>query len=93
MLGTNALFHADAVCNDGDIRMDGISILSESENNSNVGVWHFGIVVSANLQDSIRQNGVECGGCCGGFAVDSYVRNGMEKGCEGLCEISDSASR
>ena len=56
MLGTNAvwLFHADAVCNDGDIRMDGISILSESENNSNVDVWHFGIVVSTNLQDCIR---------------------------------------
>ena len=54
--GTNAvwIFPIGAICGDGGIWLDGISILSKSENNSDVGVWHFGITVSTNIQDIIR---------------------------------------
>lgn len=57
------LFHAGALCDDGGMRMDGLSVLYAPAKSGNVGVCHIGRSVSAYIQDSAGAYDMECDRC------------------------------
>ena len=82
VLGTNAirLFYVGAVCDDGGIRMDGISVLSSTEDYGDVAVCFAVAVVSTFLQNCVGKVDMEHCGCAGCCALGCFVCSGKTMG-------------
>lgn len=59
--GSDAIrvFYAGAVCDDGSVWMDVLSLLQNEQDGSNMGIWRVGVAVPAHIQDCIGENGLE----------------------------------
>ena len=87
------VFPAGAVCGDGGVWHHGVSVLPDKQGGSIVCVWRAGFAISTDIQDCTGEDGVECGGCCGGCVADSPVRDGEADRKEDYCALAAAASR
>ena len=87
--GTNAIriLYAGTFCDDGGMRMDGISVLSGTEDCGNVGVRHISTAIPAHVQDCVGANCVEYCGRNRSNILNSSVCHGMEKRERGICRV------
>ena len=69
------------------MRMDGISVLSGTEDCGNVGVRHISTAIPAHVQDCVGANSVEYCGRNRSNILNSSVCHGMEKREGGICKI------
>ena len=90
MSGSDAVwvFPAGAVCGDGGVWHHGLSLLLDEQGGGVVRVWRAGIVVSTDVQDCTGADDMECGGCRGGCAADSPIRDGEAIGAKGDRKLS-----
>lgn len=70
------LFPAGAICGDGGVWSNGISVLQKAERNSVGGVRSAGTLVPAYLQDCIGTADMECNRRVGCRAADRVIRVG-----------------
>jgi hypothetical protein len=89
VLGTYAIriLYAGALCHDGGMRMDGISVLSATEDCGDMGVRHISIAIPAHVQDCVRTNSVEYRGRNRSNILNSTVCHGMEKREGAICRV------
>ena len=89
VLGTNAIriLYAGTFCDDGGMWMDGISVLSGTEDCGNVGVRHISTAIPAHVQDCVGASSVEYCGRNRSNILNSSVCHGMEKREREICRV------
>ena len=68
------LFYVSPLCNDGGMRMDGLSILSKRTSRFNMGVWFFGTTIPTFRKNCLREGCLEYCRCGCRYSSSNSLR-------------------